>query len=72
MSRKKVSLDNLPRWLQYTIAAVLMGAIAAAGYLVGRDEPTPAWIEQGLVPVLGWVALILIIIVAADWIRRRL
>lgn len=71
MSRKKIDINNLPRWLQYAIAAVVMAAIAAAGYLVGRDRPTPEWITVWLIPALGWVGLVLIVLAVIDWIRRR-
>jgi hypothetical protein len=57
--------------LQYAIAALLMAAIAAAGYFIGRDRPIPAWIERFLMPGLGWLGLVLIVIIVIDWIKRR-
>lgn len=48
-----------------------MIAIATAGYFVGRDKPVPHWIERYLVPGLGWLGLILILIVVADWLKSR-
>jgi membrane protein DedA with SNARE-associated domain len=67
----KVSFNSFPRWLQYTVASVVMGGIAAAGYFVGHNNPVPLWINQWLIPVLGWLGLLLIIIVAVEWIRQR-
>jgi hypothetical protein len=71
MPRKPTDLQALPRWAQYTIAAVLMGAITIAGYFSGRDQPTPEWIKTGLIPTLGWLGLLLIAIVLVSWFRRR-
>lgn len=71
MSRNKPDLQNLPQWLQYLIAAVVMGGIAAAGWYIGRDRPVPLWIKGYLIPGLGWLGLFLIIVAVADWFRRR-
>jgi len=52
--------------------ALLMAVITAAGYLVGRDQPIPIWIDRFLLPGLAWLGLILIVIIALDWISKRL
>ncbi len=49
---------------------VLMTTIATAGYLTGRNRPTPPWIEHYLIPGLGWLGLVLIMIVVVDWLRN--
>lgn len=71
MPSKRFDLEQLPRWLQYTIAAIVMSIIAAAGYLVGRDQPIPAWIEDFLLPALAVFGLVLIALVLVDWLRHR-
>lgn len=62
---------SLSRRTQTIITILIMAAITAAGYIIGRDQPTPDWIAHGLIPALGWVGLLLIIIIVVDWIRRR-
>jgi hypothetical protein len=56
------------------MAAVLV--IVTIAWFVGRNRPTPDWIEHGLVPALGWVALALVAVVIVDFVlkarRRRL
>ena len=71
MSRNKLDLNRLPRWLQYLIAVVLVVVVGGAGWYVGRDRPTPYWIQHYLIPGLGWLGLLLIVLAVADWIRRR-
>lgn len=63
--------NNRIRWLQYIITAALMAVIAVVGYLIGRDQPVPAWIDAWLMPALAWFGLLLIVIAAVDWLRRR-
>lgn len=71
MPRKSLNLDNLPQWLQYGIALAITAVVVAAAWIVGRDQPVPAWIETYLIPGLAWFGLILIAIVVADWFRQR-
>lgn len=69
--RLKSGWTGLSRRTQFVITLLLMAAITAAGYLVGRDRPTPGWIEHLLLPALGWLGLVIIVIIVVDWIRRR-
>jgi len=62
---------RLPRRMQYAITILLMAAITIAGYLVGRSEPIPAWIDRLLMPGLAWLGLVLLAIIALDWLRNR-
>lgn len=62
----------LPIRLRYTITLILMTLIAIAGYIIGRDRPVPPWIDQHLVPGLGWFGLALIAIVFIDWLKNIL
>jgi hypothetical protein len=68
---KRFDLEQLPRWLQYTIASVIMAVIATVGYFVGRDQPVPPWIEDFLIPALGVLGLIGIVLIVVDWLRQR-
>lgn len=69
MAQQKLRLESSMK-LQYTITIILMIAIATAGYFVGRNNPTPAWIDQYLIPGLGWLGLVLMSIVAIDWLMN--
>ena len=53
-----------------TTTLLLMCFIATAGYIIGRDQPVPPWIDQHLIPGLGWFGLILIAIVVIDWLKN--
>lgn len=57
---------------QILFAFFLMAPIAIAGYIIGRDQPVPPWIERHLIPGLGWFGLILIAIVVLDWLKNVL
>jgi hypothetical protein len=71
MAEKKFDLNALPPGVRYLIALVLVAVVGGAGWYVGRDRPTPYWIEHYLIPGLGWLGLLLIVLAVADWIRRR-
>ena len=70
--RKKIDLQKLPTWLQYTIAIIVINAIVIPGYIVGRDQAVPDWIENYLIPGLGWLGLVLILLVVIDWLKNIL
>jgi hypothetical protein len=55
--RRRVDLRRLPRWQQYVIALTVTAGVVAAAWLVGGDEPVPAWASGWLVPALGWLVL---------------
>jgi hypothetical protein len=71
LSRREANLSHLPNWLQHLIALAVVIPIAIIAWIVGRDQPVPTWIEDYLIPALGWLGLILIAIVVGDWLRRR-
>jgi hypothetical protein len=58
--RRRVDLRRLPRWQQYAIALGVTAVVVVAAWLVGGDEPVPAWVSEVLVPALGWLALAII------------
>jgi len=58
--RKRVDLKRLPRWLQYAIALAVTAVVVALAWQTGKDRPVPGWIQDYLVPALGWIGLILL------------
>jgi hypothetical protein len=54
------------------IALAVTTVIVVAAWFVGRDRSVPGWIENWLVPGLGWLGLFLIIIAVASEVRKRL
>jgi hypothetical protein len=68
----KMDMRSLATRVQYAIVLAVMIPIAAFAWVVGRDDPVPDWINAFLIPALGWLGLILIAIVIADWIRTRM
>ena len=67
----KTNYHRFRTWFPYITATIVTGAIALAGYLVGRNRPVPPWIETFLIPALGWLGVVLIVLAAADWLRQR-
>ncbi|HEX2828585.1 MAG TPA: hypothetical protein VHP37_19685 [Burkholderiales bacterium] len=61
---------GLPVAARYAVAIVIVVTVSLAAWYVGRDEPTPRWIGEGLVPALGWIYLALLAIAAVHWIRQ--
>jgi hypothetical protein len=58
MSRRiKVDLKKLPIRQQYAIAIIVVAVVVAAAWMVGRNRPVPAWINNYLVPYGGWFGL---------------
>jgi hypothetical protein len=60
------------RSFQTFVTIVLMLLIAIAGYIIGHDQPVPAWIEHRLMPGLGWLGFILLTIVIIHRLRTML
>jgi peptidoglycan/LPS O-acetylase OafA/YrhL len=59
--RRRVDLRRLPRWQQYALALAVTAAVVVAAWLVGGDEPVPAWVSELLVPALGWLVLAIVV-----------
>ena len=55
---------------RYTLAIAIVVAVSLVAWYVGRDNPTPPWISEGLVPALGWIYLVLVAIAAVYWVRQ--
>ncbi len=70
--RRKVTLETLPQWLKYLIALTLVSIVVTAAWFVGHNKPVPNWIENYLIPGLGWLGLVLILLVVIDWLKNML
>lgn len=72
MHRKNCEEKRQPSTQKILFVFSLMTSIAITGYIIGRDQPVPSWIERHLIPGLGWFGLILIAIVVIDWLKNVL
>jgi hypothetical protein len=70
MPQRKINLNHLPLWQQYLIALIVVSIVVAAALYFGSDDPVPSWINNCLIPGLGWAGLVLIILAIGDWIRK--
>jgi len=71
-SRTFINLGRLPVWLQTLISLSVVAVVAGLAWWSGRGTPPAAWIQNGLIPVLGWVFIALVVIaVLAGWRRQR-
>lgn len=69
MSNSDIDLRRLPVWIQYVISLSVVAIVVVAAWIVGRDRPVPAWITHWLIPILGWIYLMLVAFVI--WRRWR-
>ncbi len=66
-----VDFGQLGNGVRLAIAIAVTCAVAALAWLVGGDDPVPAWISEGLVPALGWIYLALLVVAGLHVLRRR-
>ncbi|HWK90208.1 MAG TPA: hypothetical protein VNP72_09440 [Longimicrobium sp.] len=66
-----VDLRRMPWPLRYGLSLLIIAAVVAAAWFMGRDDPVPSWISHRLVPILGWTYLALVAIALAGAVRRR-
>lgn len=59
MDGNNIDLRRLPIKYQYLIGLFVVAIIAAVAWITGRNKPTPLWIKQYLIPILGWAYLVL-------------
>lgn len=70
--RRRIDLFRLlAPGARIALALVVIVAVALAAWWTGRDDPVPAWISDGLVPVLGWAYIVLALVALVSWWRRR-
>ena len=69
-NRKKINLNTLPAWQQYLIGIVVIAIVVAAAWIVGKDDPVPAWITNCLIPLLSVLGVILIVLAVGEWLKR--
>ena len=70
-SRKKVNLRELSPAIRYLIAITIVIIVFLLAWLQGKDQPIPNWIENGLIPILGWVFIGVMLLVTYRWIKAR-
>jgi hypothetical protein len=68
--RKRVNLAALPLWSQYVVALAVAGAVIFPAWLIGRNRPTPAWLEV-LQPVWMVVGPALIVLFVVKWVVKQ-
>jgi hypothetical protein len=68
---QSIDLRRLPAWQRYLISLVVIAAVSAIAWVVGRNQPVPGWITTYLIPLLGWAYIVLVLFVVAMWLRRR-
>ena len=56
---------------QYAVALLVVAAISAMAWLSAGGRPAPAWITGRLIPVLGWLYLVLLAARIVVAVRRR-
>lgn len=66
-----VDLRQLGTRMRLVIAIAVTSAAVAAAWILGRDDPVPSWISDGLVPALGWIYLALLVVAGVHVLRRR-
>lgn len=56
--RRRIDLHRtLSAPARWALALLIVGVVALLAVWQGHDRPVPAWIEEGLVPALGWIWL---------------
>jgi peptidoglycan/LPS O-acetylase OafA/YrhL len=73
VTRRRVDLGRLPRWLQYLIALAVVAVVVTAAWRSGGRTPPPAWAEGPMVTALGVLFLVLLTIgLGSRLLRRRI
>lgn len=72
MSREKIDLKTLPPWIQYLIAIITAIIVFALAWQVGKDKPIPDWIQNYIMPNLGWVGIVLLGYFFTRWVVNKL
>ncbi|MDT5062506.1 MAG: hypothetical protein QOH63_2965 [Acidobacteriota bacterium] len=71
MTKNKIDLRTLPRWLQYVIALTVVAIVTIAAWLVGRNRPIAYWITHYLIPILGVSYIVLFTFVILRRVRKQ-
>ena len=72
MNRDKINLHRSPVWFKYLISLLVIALVVGAAMIFGGDKPAPHWITHRLIPVLGWVYIVLVAYLIIYYIVRRL
>ncbi|OUL31317.1 hypothetical protein BV372_20360 [Nostoc sp. T09] len=70
-TRKKVDLKTLPVFLQYVIALLVSTIVFALAWYVGKDKPIPDWIQNYIMPNLGWIGIVLLSYFFGRWLINK-
>lgn len=73
MSKEEIDLKKLSVWIQYTIALSVTAIIVTVGWFVGRNQPVPTWLTTYLIPVLGWLYIVLLsyVIISRLFMKKK-
>jgi hypothetical protein len=71
ISRNRVDLKTLPVWFQYLISLTVIAIVSFTAWIVGHNKPNPTWITNYLIPILGWLYIVLFTYVIGSRIVRR-
>jgi hypothetical protein len=45
--------------VQHTVALATVAVVVSVAWAVGRDRPTPWWVDEYLIPLLSWSWIVL-------------
>lgn len=68
--RVRIDLRRIPPLPRYALALAVVAAVAALAWSVGKDDPVPGWVDDRLVPVLGWLWIAAVVYLVALRLRR--
>lgn len=68
--RAQFDLRRIPSWVQWMLSLSIVVFVSLAAWLVGRDQPIPAWINSALIPGLGWLYIGVFIILGVGLLKR--
>jgi heme A synthase len=72
MSHDPIDLRTLPVWLQYVISLTVVAVVAAAAWVIGKDQPVPNWLTTKMIPALGWVYIgLFTTVMIGRWVGKK-
>jgi hypothetical protein len=71
-NREKVDLSTLPVFFQYLTALSVSAIVFTLAWYFGKDKLVPDWVQNYIIPNLGWVGIGLLIYFFTRWILNKL